>query len=149
MLINKKKFKLSVTEILAAVISALYLLGIHLWFPVCEVMGEKPMSCHWAGEVLGVAAILLTVLSLAHIIIPDEKIKTGMGVSFACISLFLLFIPGNIISLCADPSMSCKKGTALWTTVFMLALLFVTIADIIVYLNQVNKNKHKREKTEK
>ncbi len=38
MLINKKKFKLSVTEILAAVISALYLLGIHLWFPVCEVM---------------------------------------------------------------------------------------------------------------
>ena len=81
MLVNKPKLKIAVTELLIAAVSIIFLIGIRVWFPVCEPSGESYMSCHWAGESLGAVSIVIAVLSVVHIFIPDAKIKTGMDIA--------------------------------------------------------------------
>ena len=145
MIVNKEKFKLSITEILMLILSVVYTIGIRSWFAVCPVMDEKTMSCHWAGEVLKVMSILFLVLAVAHLLIPDMKIKLGMDIPFACISLMAVFIPGKIISLCMSPDMNCRMFTQTWTIVFCAVLTVVALADIILYGTRAARAKHERK----
>lgn len=145
MIVNKEKFKLGITEILMLALSVVYMIGIRSWFAVCPVMGETVMACHWAGEVLGVLSILFVVLAIAHILIPDPKIKLGVDIPFACISLVAVFVPGNIISLCMSPEMKCRAATQLWTIVFCVVLVLLILADLILYASRISGAKHQRK----
>ena len=144
MLLNKEKFRLAVTDILTFAVSLVYLLGIRLWFPVCEASENGFMSCHWAGEVLKAMSIVLLLISIIHLVVPDEKVKIGMDIPLCCIYALSFCIPGRIIPLCKMAEMSCRRGTQIWTAVIMIVLLLIAIADIILYSSVFAKQKHSR-----
>ncbi len=149
MIINKSKCKIAFTDILFLALSIIYLVGIKLWFPVCGVSGDMVMSCHWAGEVLSALSVLLVILSLIHMVIPDERIKAGIDISGAGIAVLSMIIPGNIITLCKNSEMPCRANTSLWTIIFMVIICVIICVDIFVYLQMQSGKKHRRNIAEK
>ncbi len=145
MIVNKKLFKILITDILLLILSGAYCIGIRYLFPVCTVSGDKMMNCHWAGEVLSAVSILLTVLSAVHLFIPDEKIKAGMDITAAGIAVLSMLIPGNIIPLCKSSEMMCRNGTSIWTMIIMIMLCLIAAADLFIYLQSASGQKHKRK----
>ena len=149
MIINNSKCKIAFTDILFLALSIIYLVGIKLWFPVCGVSGDMVMSCHWAGEVLSALSVLLVILSLIHMVIPDERIKAGIDISGAGIAVLSMIIPGNIITLCKNSEMPCRANTSLWTIIFMVIICVIICVDIFVYLQMQSGKKHRRNIAEK
>ena len=143
MILNRKRLKIGISEILVLLISVLYLIGIRVWFPVCMPM-EHIMTCHWAGEVLKALSCLFLALSLIHIFIPDLKMKAGMDIAMISVACITFFIPGHIIPLCGDAMMMCRKGTSIYSSVFALVLAVLLIADIVIVMSYIAKDKHKR-----
>ena len=146
MIVNQSKIKFGVTDCLLFVLSALFLIGIYCWFPVCEVSGEKIMACHWAGEIMKAVCILFSALGAVHIFLPDGMAKLGMDTALIGVSVFALMVPGNIIRLCANAGMSCRKYTQPWVIVFCIAMILFALADMVYYLSAWSKEKHKRIK---
>ncbi len=146
MIVNKSKIKFGVTDCLLFVVSVLFLIGIYFWFPVCDAMGDKIMSCHWAGEVMKGVCILFAALCTLHIFMPDGMVKTGMDTALIGLSVLSVCVPGNIISLCGNSEMSCRKYTQPWVIVFCIAMILFALADIVFYLSARSKDKHKRSK---
>lgn len=149
MIVNKDKIKFGISEILSVVLSVLFLIGIKIWFPVCEPMESGFMSCHWAGEVLKAISVLLFILSVIHIFIPDENIKLGLDIGLCGIDVFAFCVPGNIISLCKMAEMNCRSNTAFWTKIFMILFILISVTDILFYLFRQSEKRHKRVKMER
>jgi len=149
MIIQKEKFKLSVVEVIQLALAVLYVIGIFIWFPVCEVTGETPMRCHWAGEVLKAGGVVITVMAVLHIVIFDEKVKAGTDFGMIGIFILMLLIPGKIIPLCMSTEMACRSHTEPWTTAFMIAMIVIAAADMLYYWHKVSNDKHKRKQTGK
>ena len=148
MIINKSKIKVCIIELIIFVVSLLFLLGIRLWFPVCEVMGETVMACHWAGEILKALTVLSFVLSLVHIFLPNGSVKIGMDLSLIGLLVLTLYVPGNIVNICEMTDMSCRHYTLPWTIAFSVVLILLALADIVFYLALASTEKHKRMKSE-
>ena len=148
MIVNKEKFKLSVTELILLVISVLFLIGINSWFSVCPANEDMIMSCHWAGEMLKVMGLLILVVAVIHLIIADTKIKLGMDIPLICICLVTAFIPGGIINICQNTEMVCRQSTQTWTIILSIVLLVITLVDIIFYVSYLSRQKHQRKVTE-
>ena len=146
MIVNKSKIKFGVTDCLLFVVSVLFLIGLYFWFPVCDAMGDKIMSCHWAGEVMKGVCMLFAALCTLHIFMPDGMVKTGMDTAMIGLSVLAVCVPGNIISLCGNSDMSCRKYTQPWVVVFCIAMILFALADIVFYLSARSKDKHKRSK---
>ena len=146
MIINKTKIKIGIPEILLAVSAILFMIGIRAWFPVCDVMGDTAMPCHWAGEMLKALSILFLTLSLAHAVIPNGAAKIGVDVSLTGLSVLTLNIPGNIIRTCSNADMACRKSTHPWTIAFCVVMIVLVLADCVLYFSLRSKEKHKRNK---
>mgnify|MGYP002624608236 CR=1 FL=1 len=145
MIINQSKIKIGAAEIIVLILSVLYVIGIRSWFSVCPVMSGIAMPCHWAGEMLKAISILILVLSILHMMIPDEKIKIGMDVSLIGISMLCMFVPGTIIQICGGEQMACRNAAHPWTLAFCGALIAVLLADLIAYASALSKERHSRK----
>ena len=148
MIVNSKRFKLSIAELLMYVIAVWYAIGIRGMFKVCEPMGDSFMSCHWAGETLKAMSILMLVLGLMHILMPDERVKLGMDIAFVGIYVCMLMIPGGAINLCMMEDMRCRSLTQPWTIGLSIAGIIMVLADAFICLSALNKAKHRREDQE-
>ena len=145
MILNKEKCKIGIPEILLAVASILFMIGIRLWFPVCNATGESIMPCHWAGEMLKAMSILFLGLSLVHIFIPDAKMKIGIDISLAALFILALNIPGNIIRICGNADMACRRLTQPFSTIFCIIMAVLSLLDIVFYFSVLSNEKHKRK----
>ena len=145
MIINRDKFKFSITELLMLIVSIILLAGSRTWFSVCPVMSEMIMACHWAGEVLKAVSIFLAAASVVHILIHDQKIKLGMDIPFLGICLMTAFVPGGIINLCQSEDMACRQSTKPWTIILCAAFTVIILADVILYASRISREKHQRK----
>ena len=67
-------------DILPAVLSVLFLMGILFVFHPCGPKEDGTwMSCHWAGVAETVCAALMTVLSLLRLALPSPKAKNVLS----------------------------------------------------------------------
>ena len=148
MIINKDKCKIGITDILLLISPVLFGIGIKNWFPVCGMKEDMVMSCHWAGEVLFALSVLLVIISLIHMVIPDERIKAGIDISGAGIAVLSMMIPGNIIFLCKNSEMQCRANTSLWTIIFMVIICVIFCVDAFIYLQMQSGKKHSRNNAE-
>ena len=146
MIVNTKKCSFGVTDLLMISASVLFAAGIRLWFPVCAAMPESMtvMSCHWAGETLKAVSLLLAALSAAHVFVPDAKVKAGMDIALAGLSVLTALIPGHVIGICAGAEMACRSHTLPWTLVFGAAILLLSLVDLFFYLTRASSQKHRR-----
>lgn len=148
MIVDTKKVKISVTDVISAVLAVLFLIGIRMWFPVCEPVESGFMSCHWAGEVLKALSVVILVLCAAHIALADRKVKLGMSVSQLGVYVFAFCVPGRVIPLCKMAEMQCRSHTQLWTIVFMILFMLTSLADIVFHTAAASNEKHTRKKGE-
>lgn len=144
MIVNAERIKITITDILGLIASILFLIGINVWFPVCEPTDSGFMSCHWAGEVLKAAAVVFVILAAAHIAVCDGNIKIGMSIASVGFYAFAFYVPGRIIFLCKMSEMRCRSQTQLWTAVFMIILMLISVTDIIFNTLKASEKKHKR-----
>ena len=145
MILERRKVKFGISDILIVAAAGLFYLGLKFWFPVC---GGK-MPCHWVGETLEAIAVLMLVLGLVHLFIPKGSIKTGMDISLIGLSVLTANIPGNIIAICRNPEMPCRHLTLPFTIVFCAVFVLVLIADIVMYWARSSAEVHKRKESEK
>ena len=145
---DRNKWKCSFTDILPAAAGALFLVGIIKWFPVCAAMEGMTMSCHWAGEVLKGTAVLFLVLSAIHLAVNSGPVKEGMDLCLAAIGVFVLLIPGKIISLCMLPDMACRSHTQPAAIIFGLIFTAASLLDLFFIRARENDGKHHRKMKE-
>ena len=143
MIVNKKNCRFGVTDLLLLLTAVLFAVGIRLWFPVCAV-GETVMACHWAEEALKAASVLLSALCAVHLLTPDGRLKAGADPALAGIAVFLMLVPGKIISLCGMPGMACRSKTQPAALIFGAVLLLLALADLFWYLTRSAAAKHRR-----
>ena len=144
MILNRSTLKISATELIVGVLSLLYLIGIRVWFPVCPVMSEMIMSCHWAGAMLKALSVLLFVLSVVHMLVPDWKIQLGMDLAMLGAAALTACVPGGVIRLCADAGMACRHNTQPWNLAFCAAMLLALLADLFFLRARIAQDAHRR-----
>ena len=130
-------------------LSVVFLVGIRVWFPVCEVTGDMVMSCHWAGEMLKAMSAAMLIAAVVHMLMPDGKMKSGADLMLCALYAVTFLIPGRIISLCKMAEMNCRSHTELWTGIIMVLLMLTAIADMLFWWSQAGKERHRRKQTEK
>ena len=146
MIVNKEKCRFGATDLLLIAAACLFAVGIRLWFPVCGGMegSTVTMSCHWAGEALKAVSILLAALCVVHLLTPDGKMKAGMDVALAGLSVLAMLLPGNVISICAGAEMACRAKTMAASIACGAALLVLALADLFYWLSRAAAQKHRR-----
>lgn len=142
-MMNKQKSGFNVMDIIILAAAVLYWAGIRYLFPVCNPMSDMVMSCHWAGETLKAVSWLFAGLAVCHLLIPDGRMKSGMDIAMAAAGIFAVFVPGTIISICGDSAMHCHT-TRLWTAVFGICWIVLSLADLLVRSSAESKEKHRR-----
>ena len=148
MLVNRKNIRIGVTELLLLAAAVSYAVGIRKWFPVCAAMGDSYMSCHWAGEVLKLASVILAVLAAVHILLPNPAVKLGLDIGLLGITALLLTVPGTAVKLCSKEGMSC--GTAKSASViFGCVLVLLILADLFVFGAALSASRHTRPAAER
>ena len=129
MIVNKSKIKFGVTDCLLFVVSVLFLIGIYFWFPVCDAMGDKIMSCHWAGQAVTGTALVLVVLALVHLLVRDRGMKLGLDVGLAVTAICSALLPGKLIGLCMMADMRCHRLTVPGVTVCAVLVVLAAALD--------------------
>ena len=77
-------------------------------------------------------AVVLTVLSVVHILAKDRGIKLGLDVGMLSAAALSALIPGRLIGLCMMPEMRCRQFTAPGVTVCSVLILAAAAADLIL-----------------
>ena len=128
------------SDILPAVLSGLFLLGILFVFHPCGPKEDGTwMSCHWAGVAVTVCAALITVLSLAHLALPDPKVKTVLSVLTILAAAAAAVIPGNVIHLCMMAGMRCRSIMRPAVIVFSVLIILSALWNILLSRKRGNK----------
>lgn len=103
------KIKQSIPEIVMTALSLVILFGSFTFFAACPVADEGSiMSCHYAQVMVTAFGALLTVLSLAALLIPDRKVTAGICIGAALVSVMTALTPAVLIPLCKMPQMHCR-----------------------------------------
>lgn len=136
-----KKFRIGATDIALLVISILFFVGMLLWFGPCNHVKDDGsfMNCHWAGVILTGLAAVVSVISLAHFFIPDERMKAGLSAALIPVGIFICIVPGNLISLCMMSEMRCRAVMTPAAIVCAILVIIASAADITVQLRRRSK----------
>lgn len=135
---NMKRLILAIAQGIAALVLTI---GAFTFFKACDGMDGKYMACHWAQNAVVLIGTVLTVLALARIVIPDDKIKTGLSIGIFALSVSAIFIPETAISLCMMKDMACH--TTFKPAVIVVSAVLALIALIDVIAGFVGKKKAK------
>ena len=127
-------------DILPAVLSVLFLMGILFVFHPCGPKEDGTwMSCHWAGVAETVCAALMTVLSLLRLALPSPKAKTALSVLTILIAAAAAVIPGNVIHLCMMADMRCRAIMRPAVIVFSVLIILTAVWNILLSHRRGNK----------
>ncbi len=135
-----KKFRIGVMDIVMLLVSVLFLAGMLFWFGPCGPKDDGSyMNCHWAGNVLTGIAAVISVISLAHMFIPDCKMKAGLSAAVIPCGVFACIVPGNLISMCMMNEMRCRAVMTPAAIVCAVLLIVLSAVDIAVQLRRSSK----------
>jgi hypothetical protein len=77
-------------------------------FPVCPVMMEMIMRCHWTAQAeLGVG-IIIAILGLLSVLIESQQVRLGLSIAIFLNGIFALLIPSVLIGVCPGAHMHCR-----------------------------------------
>ena len=123
---NMKRLILAIAQGIAALVLTI---GAFTFFKACDGMDGKYMACHWAQNAVVLIGTVLTVLAL--IVIPDDKIKTGLSIGIFALSVSVIFIPETAISLCMMKDMACHSTFKPAVIVVSAVLALIALIDVI------------------
>lgn len=107
-LLEKPKAR-PVVGVLLTCLDAVLIVGLLLLpGPCTHLDGSAEPSCYWAWRAtLGVAAVI-AILAIVRIFETDEGERRGLSLGCALLGALAAAVPGSIIALCSDPTMSCN-----------------------------------------
>ncbi len=127
-------------DILPAVLSVLFLMGILFVFHPCGPKEDGTwMSCHWAGVAETVCAALMTVLSLLRLALPSPKAKNVLSGLTILSAAAAAVIPGNVIHLCMMADMRCRAIMRPAVIVFSVLIILTAVWNILLSHRRGNK----------
>ena len=124
-----KKNILGIAELILA---ALLTVGSVTVFKACGGHDGKFMACHWAQNSVTLIGIVITLLALLRIILKNRGVKAGLAIGVFLISVSVIFIPNNVISLCMMDSMRCHTTFRPAVTVIASVLAALSGVDSIL-----------------
>jgi glucose uptake protein GlcU len=114
------------------VIGLLIAIGPQTLFPVCEVMGEMVMHCHWTAQAeLGIG-LVIALLGLAGIIFSSKDLRLGLSISLFLNGLLALLVPSVLIGVCPGAHMPCHILTLPALSVLSALLVVISVINGIV-----------------
>lgn len=136
---RKKQIAVTVTGGIMLLCSLLLFVGIITFFAPCGPKEDGSyMACHWFGQaVMGTSAVL-SVLSVLHLIFPQD-IKLGLGMAMTACSALTVALANGLMGTCMMESMTCNAVTKPAVTVIGGLLIIVSVIDIV--LLALNRNK--------
>lgn len=133
------KLKYHIPEMLLFIISLLICIGSFTFFPACPVHDDAIMACHWAQNAVTALGVLLSVMSLAAVVIPDRKLKAGLELAATLTAVLTALVPGIVINVCKMSSMHCVSTFRPFT------ILFASLAAVIALLSAILNLKRKEK----
>lgn len=131
------KIKQSIPEIIMTVISLVILFGSFTFFAACPVAeAGSVMSCHYAQVMVTAFGGLLTVLSLMALLVPDRKVKGGICIGAAFVSVLTALTPAVLIPLCKMPQMHCRLVMQPFTILLASLTAAVAVTAAILHLKR-------------
>lgn len=125
---KNKRIILGLAESAAALVLTI---GAFTFFKACGEHDGKFMACHWAQNAVVLIGIVLAVLALARVVIPDEKIRTGLSIGVLALSAATVFIPNTAINLCMMEDMACHTTFKPAVIIISAGLAVIALADVI------------------
>ena len=122
--------RVRVSDLLLLVFSAVELAGVRTFFAPCGPKEDGSwMSCHWAGQAVTGAAVVLVVLALIHLAVRSPEMKLGLDVGLLAAAVYTALVPGRLIGLCMMPDMRCHQLMTPGVTVCSVLVLAAAVAD--------------------
>ena len=132
-----KKNILGIAELLTAL---LLTIGSVTFFKACGGNDGKYMACHWAQNTVTLIGIVLSASALLRILLKNTGIKTGLSIGAFLLSVSVIFIPNNVISLCMMDSMRCHSIFEPAVIVIASVLAALSGVDSVLGLIKAGKN---------
>ncbi len=137
---ENKKLNIGVRDIILLVLSSIYLVGIKTFFRACDPKEDGSwMVCHWASQAIVAFAIVLTAISLLHLIMASPAVKAGLSLALIPCAIVSAMIPGGFVKLCRMTTMRCHTITR--PSVLIISIFFVVVAVIDVIFQFQNAKK--------
>lgn len=112
-------------------LAALLIAGVSVFAAPCDAHGaDEPMSCLWASRAVLAIGAVAAVIAIVRIFERDEGERRGLSFSCALLGFLAAAIPGPIIALCADASMSCNTAMRPFVLVVGLAIGLTGAVDL-------------------
>lgn len=128
---NDTKAKKPVTEILALLVSILFLIGMMSFLSPCGPMDDGTfMSCHRAGTALRLLSGAAVIVSAAGLF--RHAFARIADILLVILGIASIVIPGNIIRLCMMPEMKCRAVMKPGAMVFAILLIALAVADFVI-----------------
>jgi len=98
-----------IAGILIVCLDVLLAVGLMTFASPCSHLdGTGEPSCLWASRaMLGICAVVF-ILAVVRVFETDEGERRGLSLACALSGLLVAAMPGLVISLCADPAMTCN-----------------------------------------
>jgi hypothetical protein len=130
----KNRLSIGITFI---VLGLLIAIGPFTLFPVCEVMDDMIMKCHWTAQAelgIGLGIAVLGVLSL---VFASKEVRLGLSIAVLLNGILSLLVETALIGMCANPAEPCRLLTQPALSV-LGGVLVVAAAIQSVYLWKTN-----------
>ena len=114
-------------------LSVLLFIGVGTFLAPCGIHEDGKFGiCHWAGQAVIAAGIVLLALSVIHMIAKSGKSKAFVSVCITALAIMTGIMPGLFIDLCKMPTMRCL--TVMRPSVMIIAFVIagVAVTDAIV-----------------
>lgn len=126
------------TGVVCTVLSLAAIVGLVTVFGPCDGSGAGGAhgalavpSCVWAQRaMLGSAAVAL-VLSLVRTLELDEGERRGLDLGIALTAALAALVPGTLVDLCADATMSCQAAMAPFGRAICALVALVAAVDLV------------------
>ncbi len=130
---EKKKISVGITDILMAVVSLIFVIGMRTFMAPCGPKEDGTwMSCHWAGEALFAFSIVMLVISVLHLVMGNAKLKIGLSLAVLPVAVMTAVIPQILISLCMMTTMRCHSIMRTAAIIICVVMIVLALADIFL-----------------
>ena len=130
------KKNLNIGDFIFLGLNLLFFIGSIFLFNTCGPKDDGSwMTCHWAGKMVTILTLAMTVLSAILIFVP---VLTKKGIYCACfvISIITILTPGTLIKLCMMETMRCRSISRPSVIVFSIIIAAYSIIKILIKSKQ-------------
>lgn len=133
----RKNFRL--VDFIFAAFNIFFFFGILFIFHPCAPKDDGTwMTCHYAGNMVALAAATLAVLSVINIF-AEIRTKAGIFIASLLISAGTFFVPGVLVRTCSMAEMRCNSITRPATMLLCVCVFLCSAINLAAIAGKLRK----------